>query len=218
MYTIAHPMSPYIWSNIGSKPIRLVKVTNIFKTFNTKRLSTFLTSSTDSKIRALMEKWDTFRERQLGENGLLPLWIGVFTNKCVHRELRSSSPNRGAVRRGDALLLTIYVISDVCDQKCDGQTNAWVVRWSWKTISAPWFGGDYWRGGRADSSNKTANTAKYSNCKGLNHETYDVSLQICDRGHFEFCLHFEFYFYHSPSIYKLRMIRFVHKVHSDVDF
>ena len=32
-------------------------------------------------------------------------------------------------------------------------------------------------GGRADNSNKTANNAKYSSCKGLNHETYDVSLQ-----------------------------------------
>ena len=46
-----------------------------------------------------------------------------------------------------------------------------------KTISVPWFGRHYWHGGRADNSNKTANNAKYSNCKGLNHETYDVSLQ-----------------------------------------
>ena len=37
----------------------------------------------------------------------------------------SSSPNRGAVRRADALLQTIYVTSDVCDRKCDGPTNAW---------------------------------------------------------------------------------------------
>ena len=28
-----------------------------------------------------------------------------------------------------------------------------------------------------NNSNKTANNAKYSNGKGLNHETYDVSLQ-----------------------------------------
>ena len=41
--------------------------------------------------------------------------------------------------------------------------------------------------------------------------------KICDRGHFEFCLHFEFYFY-PFSVYKLSMIRFVHKVHFDVDF
>ena len=36
---------------------------------------------------------------------------------------------------------------------------------------------EYWHGGRADNSNKTDNNAKYSNCKGLNHETYDVNLQ-----------------------------------------
>ena len=34
----------------------------------------------------------------------------------------------------------------------------------------------YEHGGRADNSNTTANNAKYSNCKGLNHETYDVIL------------------------------------------
>ena len=55
-----------------------------------------------------------------------------------------------------------------------------------KTISDLWFGRDYWHGGRADNSNKTANNAKYSNCKGLNHETHDVSLsgqricEVCD--------------------------------------
>ena len=59
-----------------------------------------------------------------------------------------------------------------------GPRNAWVVRClSWKTISNPWFGRDYWHGGRADNSNSTATNAKYSNCKGVNHETYDVSLQ-----------------------------------------
>ena len=40
--------------------------------------------------------------------------------------------------------------------------------------------------------------------------------KIYDRGHFEFYLHFEFYF--SPSVYKLSTIRFVHKVHFDIDF
>ena len=42
--------------------------------------------------------------------------------------------------------------------------------------------------------------------------------KICDRGHFEFCLHFESISIHPPSIYKLSIIRFVHKVHFDVDF
>ena len=43
-------------------------------------------------------------------------------------ELLRSSPNRGAVRRADALLETTDVISDVCDQKCDAPTNTWDVR------------------------------------------------------------------------------------------
>ena len=93
-------------------------------------------------------------------------------------------------------------------EKCDGPTNAWVVRClSWKTISGPWFGRDYGHGGCAHNSNKTANNAKYSNCKGLNHETYDISLQSLQSPPFW-----------NLSIYKLSMIRFVHKVHSDVDF
>ena len=115
-------------------------------------------------------------------------------NKCVKWELRSSPPNRGAVRRADVLLQTTctYVTSDVCDQKCDGPTNAWV---SWKTISVPWVGRDYWHGGRANYSNKPANHAKYSNCKSWITRLMTSAYKICDRCHFEFCLHFEFYFY-----------------------
>ena len=65
--------------------------------------------------------------------------------------------------------------------------------------------------------------------------------KICDRDHFELCLHFELYLYPfsvclqakcvcveflrpsqsngvmSTAIYKLSMSRFVHKVHFDVD-
>ena len=52
---------------------------------------------------------------------------------------------------------------------------------------------------RADNSNKTA-------------------YKICDRGHFEFISTSNFISAHSPSIYKLSMIRFVHKVHLDIDF
>ena len=113
--------------------------------------------------------------------------------------ISASNPNREAVRRADALLWTNYVTSDVCDHKCTGPTNAWVVRClSWKIISVPWFGRDCWHGGRADKNNKTANNAKYSNCRGLNHATHQLmtsAYKICDRRHFEFCLHFEFYFY-----------------------
>ena len=116
--------------------------------------------------------------------------------KCVQRELLCCSLNRRAVPHADALLQTTYVTSDVCDQKCDGPTNAWVVRClSWKTISVPWYSRDYWHDGRANNSNKTANNAKYSSCKGLNQETYDISLQNLRSGPFEFCLQFEFYFY-----------------------
>ena len=42
--------------------------------------------------------------------------------------------------------------------------------------------------------------------------------KICDRGHLEFVSTSIFTFVHSPSVYKLRMIRFVLKVHFDVDF
>ena len=38
-------------------------------------------------------------------------------NMCVQRELRSSFPNRGAIRRANALLYTTEVTSDMCDQK-----------------------------------------------------------------------------------------------------
>ena len=88
-----------------------------------------------------------------------------------------------------------------CDQWCVWSkmwwsNKCWVVRClSWKSISIPWFGRDYWHGSHADNSNKTANNTKYSNWKGLNHETYEVNLQNCNRSHFKFCLHFEFYFY-----------------------
>ena len=64
-----------------------------------------------------------------------------------------------------------------------------------KTISVPSFGRDYWHGGRADNSNETANNAKYSSCKGLNHETYDISLQNLQSPPFWILSHFECNFY-----------------------
>ena len=42
--------------------------------------------------------------------------------------INASNPNREAVWRADAILQTNYVTSDVCDQNCDGPTNALVVR------------------------------------------------------------------------------------------
>ena len=42
--------------------------------------------------------------------------------------------------------------------------------------------------------------------------------KIWDRRHLEFCLTSNFISSRSPSIYKLSMICFVHKVHFDVDF
>ena len=99
----------------------------------------------------------------------------------------------------------------MCDQKCTGPTNAWLVRClSWKTISVRWFGTGYWHSGRADNNNKTASNAKYSNCKMVNHETYDVSLQNLRSR--------PFWILPPLRILFLSMIRFVHKVHTDVEF
>ena len=73
--------------------------------------------------------------------------------------------------------------------------------------------------GCADNSNKTANNAKYSNCKGLNHETYDISLLNLQPLRFWFFFSTSnFISIHSPSVYKLSMIRLVQKVYFDVDF
>ena len=61
--------------------------------------------------------------------------------------------------------------------------------------------------------------AKYSNCKRLNHKTYDVSLQnFVIAAILNFVSTLNFISIHSPSVYKLSMIRFLHKVHFDVDF
>ena len=45
-----------------------------------------------------------------------------------------------------------------------------------------------------------------------------LAYKICDRGHFEFFATSNFISIHSPSVYKLNMIRFMHKVHFDVEF
>ena len=115
----------------------------------------------------------------------------------IFQIISASKPNRKAVRRADALLKTNYVTSDVCDQKCTGPTNARVVRClSWKSISVPRFGRDYWHGGRANNSNKTTNNSQVFQLQGV--ESCDMTSAykfICDSRHFEFCLHFEFYFY-----------------------
>ena len=118
------------------------------------------------------------------------IFLYVFTLLLVY--LAAEQSYTWLSRQSLLISASTDVTSDVCDQKCDGPTNAWVVRcFSWKTISVPWLGIDYWHDGRADNSNKTANNAKYSNCKGLMTSVYE----ICDRRHFEICLHFEFYFY-----------------------
>ena len=105
----------------------------------------------------------------------------------------------------------------MCDQKCDGPTNAWVVRClSWKTISVLWFGRDYWHGGHANNSNKTTSNVKYSNCKGLNHETWYQPTKFAIMAILKFVSTSNFISIHSLSIYKLSMIHFVHKVHFDV--
>ena len=130
-----------------------------------------------------------------------------------------SSLNRGAVWHADALLLTAYMTSDVCDQKCDGPTNAWVVQClSWKTISVRWFGRDYWHGGSADNSIKQPITPSILITRGwitrLWHQHTKFAIAII----LNFVSTLNFISIHSPSTYKLSMIRFVHKVHFDVDF
>ena len=93
--------------------------------------------------------------------------------KCVQRELLPEPRSSSACRH-----TTIDYLSD--------QWCVWPKMW-WSNKR---LGGSVlilknnnrsviWQrhGGRADNSNRTANNAKYTNCKGLNHETYDVSLQ-----------------------------------------
>ena len=76
----------------------------------------------------------------------------------------------------------------------------------------------YWHGGRADNSNKTTNNAKYSNCKGLNHETWRKPTKFAIAAISNFISTSNFISIYSPSIYKLSMIRLVRKVHFGVAF
>ena len=59
---------------------------------------------------------------QMHENSLKSAIISISA-ECMFMLIISE-----AVRRADALLQTNYVTSDVCDHKCAGPTNAWVVR------------------------------------------------------------------------------------------
>ena len=86
-----------------------------------------------------------------------------------------------------------------------------------KNNNVPWFGRDYLHGGRADYSNKTANNAKYSNCKGLNQDLWRQPTKFAITDILNFVSTSNFISINSPSIYKLSMVRFVHKVHFDVD-
>ena len=69
-----------------------------------------------------------------------------------------------------------------------------------------------------DNSNKTANNVKYSICKGMNHETWCQPTKFAITAILNFVSTSNFISIHSPSIYKLSMIRLMHKVHFDVDF
>ena len=89
-------------------------------------------------------------------------------------------------------------------KKCDGPTNTWVVRClSWKTIIVPWFGRDYWHGGHADNSNKTANNAKYSSCKGVeSRDLWRQPTKFAIATILNFVSTSNFISIHSPSVYK----------------
>ena len=69
------------------------------------------------------------------------------------------------------------------------------------------FSRGYWHGNRADNSNKTANNAKYSNCKWLNHETWIQPTKFATEAIFNFVSTSNFISIHFSSIYKLSMIR-----------
>ena len=85
-------------------------------------------------------------------------------------------------------------------------------------ISVPWFGRGYWHIDRTDNSNKTANNTKGSNCKRLNHETWRQPTKFEIGAILNFVSTSNFISIYFPSIYKLSMIRLVHKVHFEVDF
>ena len=108
------------------------------------------------------------------------------------------------------------------------QTLGWFGAYR-KTISVPWLGRDYWHGGRADNSKrqkkkqkKKKNNTKYFNCKAFESwEIYDWWRQptkFAIAAILNFVSTSNFISIHSQSIYKLSMIRFMHKVHFDVVF
>ena len=68
-----------------------------------------------------------------------------------------------------------------------------------------------------NNSNKTANNAKYSNCRGLNHATRDVSLQNLWSPPFWILSPLWILFLSILTLYKVSMIHFVHKVCFDVE-
>ena len=98
------------------------------------------------------------------------------------------------------------------------QTLGWFGAYLEKTKSVLWLGRGYWHGSSADNSIKTANNAKYSSCRGLNHETRRQPTKFAIAAILNFVSTSNFISIHSPSIYKLSMIRLVHKAHLDVDF
>ena len=97
-------------------------------------------------------------------------------HKCVQREAVLRTAERFGVQT-HYYRLPMWPVTWVTKKMWWSNKRLVVRCLSWKTISVPWFDRDCWHGGRADNSNKTANNAKYSNCKGLNHGAYDVSLK-----------------------------------------
>ena len=108
---------------------------------------------------------------------------------------------------------------DVCDQKGDGPTNPWVVHClSWKTIGILWFGRDYWHSGRAVNSITQPIMASIPIARGWITRLWCQPTKFAIPAILNFVSTLNFISIHSPSTYKLSMIRFVHKVHFDVDF
>ena len=130
----------------------------------------------ESATRICFKKLETARTAY--DCQVVEFKTSCVNNKCVQRELRvPRTAERFGVQPPYYYRLPMWLVMCVTKNVMVEQTLGWFVAYPEKTISVPWFGRDFRHGGRADNNNKTVNNAKYSNCKGLNHETYDVSLQ-----------------------------------------
>ena len=79
-----------------------------------------------------------------------------------------------------------------------------------KNISVPWFGRDYWHGGRADNSIKQPITPSTPIARGWITRLLRQPIKFAIATILNFVSTSNFISIHSPSTYKLSMIPFVH--------